>query len=172
MAQSIRASQQASAAQATAVAPGAVGPAVAVDEPVITTAAEERVSVASQWQLMWWRFRKHRLAMVGAVTVLLFYSIVIFADFLAYADPEVSDAQRGLIAPQPINWFLDGSFYPHVYGLSGKRDPLTFKRVYAPDPENKVPVHFFARGFEYKLLGFIPTDRHLIGVGEGGKAEE
>ena len=174
MAQSIRASQQGSAAQAsaTAVAPGAVGPAVAIDEPVVTTAAEERVSVASQWQLMWWRFRKHRLAMIGAVVVLIFYSVVIFADFLAYADPEVSDAQRGLIAPQPINWFLDGSFYPHVYGLSGRRDPLTFKRVYAPDPENKVPVHFFAKGFEYKLFGFIPMDRHLIGVGEGGKAEE
>ncbi|MDP8921639.1 MAG: ABC transporter permease [Chloroflexota bacterium] len=121
---------------------------------------------------MWWRFRKHRLAMVGAVIVLLFYTIVIFADFLAYADPEVSDAQRGLIAPQPIHWFLDGSFYPHVYGLTGRRDPLTFKRVYAPDPENKVPVHFFARGFEYKLLGFIPTDRHLIGVPEGMQAEE
>src|SRR3712207_5070698 len=150
MAQSIRASQQAAA---TAVAPGAVGPAVAADEPVVTTAAEERVSVASQWQLMWWRFRKHRLAMVGAVTVLLFYSIVIFADFLAYADPEVSDAQRGLIAPQGIHWFLDdGTFQPHVYGLVGKRDPLTFKRVYAPDPENKVPVQFFAQGFPYKLF--------------------
>ena len=64
MAQSIPASQQATA---TAVAPGAVGPAIAVDEPVVTTAAEERVSVASQWQLMWWRFRKHRLAMVATV---------------------------------------------------------------------------------------------------------
>ena len=166
MAQSIPAPHSVSAP--SAVAPGTAIP-LAADEPV--AAAEERVSVASQWQLMWWRFRKHKLAMIGAVVVLVFYSSIIVADFLAYADPEVSDAQRGLIAPQSINWTLDGAFHPHVYGLSGKRDPLTFKRVYAPDPENKVPVQFFAEGFPYKFLGFIPTNRHLIGV-EGGKAEE
>ena len=139
-----------------------------------TSVAEERVSVASQWQLMWWRFRKHKLAMVAAVIVILFYLGVILADFLAYADPEVSDAQRGLIAPQPIVWFDPdtGGFFPHVPGLVGKRDPLTFKRVYAPDPSVKVPVHFFAEGFEYKLLGFIPTNRHLIGVGDGASAEQ
>src|SRR3712207_4073398 len=103
----------------------------------ITTIAEERVSVASQWQLMWWRFRRHRLAMISAVVILLFYMVVVFADFLAYSDPEQSEAQRGLIAPQPIHWFADdGSFFPHVYGLAGKRDPVTFKRVYAPDPDN------------------------------------
>src|SRR5215207_8851774 len=140
---------------------------------VVGTIAEERVSVASQWQLMWWRFRKHKLAMIAAVVVLLFYGVVVLADFLAYADPEVSDAQRGLIAPQPIVWFDPdtGGFFPHVPGLSGKRDPLTFKRVYAPDPSVKVPVHFFAEGFDYKLLGIIPMNRHLIGVGDGATAE-
>ena len=48
-----------------------------------TSIAEERVSVASQWQLMWWRFRKHRLAMIAAVVVIFFYAAVILADFLA-----------------------------------------------------------------------------------------
>jgi peptide/nickel transport system permease protein len=136
---------------------------------VAVTAAEERVSVASQWQLMWWRFRKHKLAMVAAGVVFVFYVIVVLADFLAYADPEASDAQRGLIAPQPIVWFDPdtGAFFPHVPGLVGKRDPMTFKRVYAPDPSVKVPVVFFAEGFDYKLFGFIPTNRHLIGVTEG-----
>jgi peptide/nickel transport system permease protein len=149
---------------------GAVA-APAPSEPLLTAAAEERVSVASQWQLMWWRFRKHRLAMIGAVVVIVFYAQVVLADFLAYADPEASDAQRGLIAPQPIQWFDDdGRFFPHVPALTGRRDPLTFKRVYAPDPSQKVPVTFFAPGFEYKLLGVFPTNRHLIGV-EGVNAE-
>jgi peptide/nickel transport system permease protein len=143
--------------------------------PVETSsAAEERVSVATQWQLMWWRFRKHKLAMVSAAVVAAFYLVVIFADFLAYADPYASEAQRGLIAPQSI-YFVDpdtGSFGPHVLGMSGKRDPLTFKRVYEPDPSNKIPVVLFAHGFEYKLLGIIPTDRHLIGVGGDAKPEE
>jgi peptide/nickel transport system permease protein len=131
-------------------------------------------AVASQWQLMWWRFRKHKLAMAAAVVVFIFYGMVVLADFLAYADPEASDAQRGLIAPQPIVWFDPdtGSFSPHVPGLVGRRNPTTFKREYVIDPEVKQPIVFFARGFEYKLLGFIPTDRHLLGVGEGASAEQ
>ena len=138
---------------------------------VVGEAAEERISVATQRQLMWWRFRKHRLAMLASAVVLLFYAAVALSGFLAYADPEVSEAQRGLIAPQPIYWFDDSGFHPHVIGLSGKRDPRTFKRVYEPDPSKKLPVTLFARGFDYKLLGIIPTDRHLIGV-DGAPAEE
>lgn len=151
--------------------PGAMAPYPAPGEPLLTTDAEERVAVATQGQLMWRRFRKHKLAMAGAVAVILFYLVVVFADFLAYVDPEVADAERGLISPQPIHWLHDGQFLPHVYALVGARDPMTFKRVYTPDPEQIVPVVFFAQGFEYKLFGFIPFDRHLIGV-EGAAIEE
>ena len=136
-----------------------------------TSVVEERISVATQWHLMWWRFRKHRLAMAGTVVVLLFYLVVLLADFLAYSNPLDSEAQRSLLPPQRIHWFDNGHFAPHVYGLTGIRDPLTFKRVYTPDPEKKIPVRFFARGFEYRLFGLIPTTRHLIGV-EGGTPEE
>ncbi len=144
--------------------------ALPADE-VVSTAAEERISVATQWQLMWWRFRKHTLAMIGAVVVILFYVTVIGADFLAYADPSDSDAQRGLLSPQEIQWFDNGSFSPFVYAMVGKRDPITFKRVYAPDPNQKIPVRFFAQGFEYKFLGLFPTNVHLLGV-DGARAEE
>ncbi len=136
-------------------------------------AAEEKISVATQWQLMWWRFRKHKLAMIGTVVILFFYAIVVMADFLAYSDPSVSEAQRGLLSPQPIHWFDNGSFSPYVNALVGKRDPLTFKRVYAVDPEKKIPIKFFAEGFPYKFLGLIPTNVHLIGVGDPSvKAED
>jgi len=141
-------------------------------EPAVpTSAAEERISVATQWQLMWWRFRKHRLAMAGTAVVLLFYLVVLLADFLAYSNPLASEAQRSLLPPQRIHWFDNGRFAPHVYGLSGRRDPMTFKRVYTPDPEKKIPVGFFVRGFEYRLFGLIPARWHLIGV-EGATPEE
>ena len=143
-------------------APGPVARPVDAALPPIST--EERVSVASQWQLMWWRFRKHRLALIGAVIVSFFYLVVIAADFLAYADPDASDAQRGLIAPQGIQFFDEGQFRPHVNPLVGQRDPLTFKRVYAVDPTQKLPLSFLAEGFDYKFLGLIPTNRHLLGV--------
>jgi peptide/nickel transport system permease protein len=143
---------------------------IARDEAA-TTVTEERIWVASQWQLIWWRFRKHRLAMAGGIVILLFYLVVIGADFLAYSDPTASDANRSLMPPQAIHWLDDGRLSPHVLMLKGRRDPVTLKRVYEPDPNKKLPVILFARGFRYKFLGVIPTDRHLIGV-EGARAEE
>jgi peptide/nickel transport system permease protein len=139
--------------------------------PVITPSpvlgSDERLFVASQWQLMWWRFRKHRLAMASAIVIIGFYLAVLGADFLAYADPNASEAQRSLMPPQPIFWFEGWRFRPHVYAVKGRRDPRTFKRVYQADPTQKIPLRFLARGFEYKFLGLIPMDRHVIGVDEG-----
>jgi peptide/nickel transport system permease protein len=120
---------------------------------------------------MWWRFQKHRLAMAGTVVVLLFYLVVVLADFLAYSNPLASEAQRSLLPPQRIHWFDNGRFAPHVYELTGRRDPMTFKRVYTPDPEKKIPVRFFVRGFDYRLFGLIPVSWHLIGV-QGATPEE
>jgi peptide/nickel transport system permease protein len=120
---------------------------------------------------MWWRFRRHRLAMIGTAVVLLFYLVVVLADFLAYASPTASEAQRSLLPPQRIRWFDEGSFHPHVFGLRGIRDPNTLKRVYTLDPTIKIPVRLFAPGFEYRLFGVIPANRHLLGV-EGATAEE
>ena len=136
------------------------------EEPI----GEDRVFVATQWQLMWWRFRKHRLAVASGIVVAGFYLVVLGADFLAYSDPLASEAQRSLMPPQPIRWFDDGRLRPHVYGFKGARDPLTFKRVYQPDPGQKIPVRFFAQGFEYRFLGLIPTSRHLVGVDPGRDA--
>ena len=124
---------------------------------------DEEVFVAGQWRLMWWRFRKHKMAMVGAVVVILFYSVALFADFLAISDPRLSDVEVAYLSPQTIHWF-DGGFSPHVKKVIGDRDPETFKKVYTTDPEAKIPIRLFVRGYEYKFLGLIPFDRHLIGT--------
>ena len=137
----------------------------------VMTEAEERISVASAGQLMWWRFRKHTLAMISAVVLILFYLVAIFAPALAYVDPELSEAQRGLMPPQKVYWLDDGKLSPHIYAVKGARDPKTFKRVYVNDPETKIPLRFFVRGFPYKLLGLVPGDIHLLGV-EGAPIEE
>ena len=60
---------------------------------------DEEVFVAGQWRLMWWRFRKHRMALVGAAVVVCFYLIAIFADFLAIADPRESYHQLAYMPP-------------------------------------------------------------------------
>ena len=143
----------------------ALDPASApVPGPIAAVPEQQRIYVASQWQLMWWRFRKHRVAMVSGVVVIGFYLVVLFADFLAYADPNASEAQRSLMPPQTLHLFDGWRFRPHVFGVKGVRDPRSFRRVYREDPSQKIPIRFFAEGFEYRFLGLIPSTRHLIGV--------
>jgi peptide/nickel transport system permease protein len=126
--------------------------------------AEDRIAVATQRQLIWWRFKKHKLAVLSLFVVALFYLVAVFADFLAYTDPEASDSRRGYIPPQTITWFdSDGQFRPYVHGLKGVRDMKTFKLVYKVDETRKVYIRFFSEGYPYRLLGLIPMNRHLLG---------
>ena len=124
----------------------------------------ERFAVATQLQLTWWRFKRHRLAMISGVIVALFYLIAIGADFLATTDPHATDARTSYIAPQPIHFFeADGSFRPHVNGIKGVRDPKTFKLIYTVDPSRHVYLQFFGPGYEYSFLG-MTTDIHLFSL--------
>ena len=133
--------------------------------------AEDRYAQATQLQLTWWRFRKHKLALISMVVIVLFYLVAIFADSLATTDPQATDARRSFIPPQGIHFFDDSGFNPHVYGLRGVRNPRTFQLSYAPDPARKLPVRLFVRGYTYDLLGFIETDIHFFGV-QGAAAGE
>jgi peptide/nickel transport system permease protein len=137
-----------------------------------TTAAEEKVAVATQLQLTWWRFRKHKVAVASGVIVALFYIVALLADFLATINPHATDAARSYIPPLEIHWFdEDGSFRPHVFALKGKRDFKTFRLVYAPDPEDKRYLVLFGEGYAHDFLGLFPTSRHLIGLDRGNPEE-
>lgn len=124
---------------------------------------DEDFFIAGQWRLMWWRFRKHRMALASAVVVIAFYTLALFADFFAISDPRLSDVEVAYLSPQTIHWF-DGGFNPHVKKVIGARDPVSFKKVYTTDPEVNIPIRLFVRGYEYSLFGLIPWDRHLIGT--------
>jgi peptide/nickel transport system permease protein len=145
-------------------------PAPAAAAPIVT-AAEEKVAAATQLQLTWWRFRKHKLAVASGVVVILFYVMALLGDLLAVTEPHATDASRSYIPPQAIHFFDDGAFRPHVYALKGKRDMRTFKLVYAPDPSDKRYLRLFAPGYRYEFLGLFETDIHLLGL-DRGKPEE
>ena len=124
---------------------------------------DEDFFIAGQWRLMWWRFRKHRVALISAVVVIAFYTLALFADFFAISNPRLSDVDVAYLSPQTIHWF-DGGFNPHVKKVIGARDPVSFKKVYTTDPEVNIPIRLFVRGYEYRLFGLISWDRHLIGT--------
>ncbi len=128
------------------------------------TSDEGQIDVMSQRQLIWRRFKRHRLAMVATVIVALFYVVVVFADFLATNDPEDSDADRQYTPPQWLRLFDGIKPDLHVCRLVGARDEF-FRKVYEPDCDQKVDVRLFGRGYEYSLFG-IKLDRHLFGVND------
>lgn len=126
---------------------------------------EDRVFVASQWQLMWWRFRKHRLAMVGSAVIALFYLVAIFCEFLSPYDPNAFERRYTFVPPQPIHWMRDGRIQrPYIYGLARTRDAATYAITYAPDPDVILPIYFFVEGDPYKLWGLFDSNLHLFGL--------
>ena len=121
-------------------------------------------AMVSVWRLTWRRFRRHRVALVSLWVIIFLYLMAAFADFLATGDPRTTHSRLSFLPPQTIRWFDDGTFRPHVLGVVVKRDRTTLRRTYYLDPSKKIPVYFFARGFEYRLLGIISSNRHLLGL--------
>lgn len=133
------------------------------------TTEDLSVEIASQWRLMWWKFRKHRLAVLGGIIVAIFYFIAIFAEFFAPVSTSTYIADYAYAPPQTINLFYDGRFEPHVNGYKFERDPVSFKKIFSIDDETIIPIGLFVQGEPYKLLGIIPTNLHLIGPRETGQ---
>ncbi len=136
--------------------------------PLPVPSSEEREYIASQWKLMWWRFIRHRLAVLATAVILLFYLVAMLAEFFAVHDPLEQSAARDYVPPQRIHLF-DGfrPTRPFVYGLTRARNPDTFQVEYKADESKRIAIWLFPRGHEYELLGLFPTGRHLIGP-EGG----
>jgi peptide/nickel transport system permease protein len=131
-----------------------------VTDPVPTIAetvfGDERIAVASQRQLIWWRFRRHKLAVASAIVIALFYLVAFGADFLAYTNPNAEDASHTLVPPQGLSL--------HVHPLEQYRDPVTLQARYAPDDSQTYSLRLFVHGYHYKLFWLIPSDIHLFGT--------
>ena len=130
----------------------------------------------SYWQLVWRRFRKSKPAVIGGILVLVLLTLSMFAEFFAPYPLNKYDSQISLTPPTPIHFFdAEGRFHlrPFIYKMSEKidpatgqpaYDPVTFLTIFEMDETNPIPIRFFVRGWEYKLFGLIPTDRHFFGV--------
>jgi peptide/nickel transport system permease protein len=136
-------------------------------EPV-TAAGPPEQAQASQWRLMWWAFRRHRLAVAGGVVVLLLYLVALFAEALAPFDPDAAEARHVYHPPQAIRLVAtlpDGSWTlrPHVQAMKLERDRLTLETTFRPDPGRTVALGFWVEGTPYRLWGLVPMERRLFG---------
>lgn len=146
----------------------------AIPMPTTTKGAltrdQERYYLASQWQLIWWRLRKHRLAMVALWFLVALYAIIPFVEFLAPYGVRTRHPEYVYFAPpQRVHLFHEGQFIgPFVYGHTMAINMENLKREYREDRAQRYRVRLFARGEPYRMWGLWHSNLHLFGVEEGG----
>jgi peptide/nickel transport system permease protein len=136
-----------------------------VEKPLFEKSDEEKIYVAPPLLLMWWKFRKHKMALISGVVIILLYLIAIFAEFVAPYNPEQYFAQYKLAPPTRVHFIHNGQLRaPFVYKIVQTRDPVTLRSLYAEDKNTIYPISLFVKGTPYKLWGVIPGDVHLFGL--------
>jgi peptide/nickel transport system permease protein len=131
-----------------------------------TDSIGEKIFTASQWRLMWWKYRKHGLAVFSTAVVALFYFMALFCEFLAPYPLDARDSKYALAPPQSLHFFGEDGFHlrPFVYGREKKSDPETWRITFEEDKEEIHPIRLFVHGQPYKFWGLWETDLHLFGV--------
>ncbi len=128
------------------------------------SAAEDRVSIASNWQLVWWRFRKNKLAVISVFVLILLYVVVLVPDFFATQPPELTESKIAFIPTQSIHVFDDGHLRLSVPAVVGARNKVTLRMEWVVDESHRIPLGLFVHGYGYKVLGLFESDIHLFGA--------
>ena len=127
----------------------------------------ERYFIATQRQLIWRAFKRHRLALISSLALLVLYLSMTFAEFLGPYEP--FDRNRDALhhPPTRIHLFHEGRFIgPFVYRYEQTLDMATLRRNYAEDTSQPYPIRLLRRGSPYRMWGLFEGDLHLFGVEE------
>ena len=130
----------------------------------------EKYFTAKPRRLMWWKFKKHKVAVVALGVIVVMYLLAALAEPLALYNPETRHLRHLYAPPQGIHFWYGGSFHlwPAAYKLKFRIDPETLREVYYEDSSEFYPVKLFHWGEPYRMWGLFETDIHLIGVDTGG----
>ncbi len=134
------------------------------------SAGQQRYYMASQKKLMWWKFKKHKLALASGIFLLLAYGTIIIAEFLAPYGLHTRNVDYIHSPPQAVHFFNNGEFVgPFVYGRKMTLDIDTLRRVYTNNPSDVQPIRFFCRGDAYRFWGLVDSNLHLVCPAVGGQ---
>ncbi|MBF9231998.1 ABC transporter permease [Microvirga alba] len=130
-------------------------------EPV--GAEHESYYRASSWQLTWWKFRRHKVAVAAAFILLAFYFMVPFVEVIAPYSQTQRHGDFIYAPPQPVHLMHEGRFIgPFVYPYKFSFDLESFRRVYTVDYSTPQPMRFLCRGKAYEFWGLVPGNVHLF----------
>ena len=133
------------------------------------TPEQERFYRASAWQVMWWKFRKHRIAVLCAVILAVLYASTLVSEVLAPYELNTRDSRHIYAPPQTVHLFHEGKFIgPFVYGYTMKLNMEALVREYTPDASKVQPLRFFCSGDEYEFWNLFTATFHLFCPAQGG----
>ncbi|WEX89763.1 ABC transporter permease [Sinorhizobium garamanticum] len=136
----------------------------------VMTEEQVRVNQASQLRLMWWKFKRHKLALASGVFLAALYVMILFCEFLAPYNLHTRNVDFIYAPPQTVRLFHDGAFVgPFVYGRTMTLDMATLKRNYADNPSDIQRIRFFCRGDSYRFWGLFESNLHVVCPAEGGQ---
>lgn len=131
--------------------------------------ALERYYMATQWRLMWWKLKRHKLALWSGYLLLFMYASILVSEAIAPYAVGTRDVDHIYAPPQAVHLFHEGRFVgPFVYGFDYRLDMDTLKREYVPNPEKIQKLRFFCRGDSYEWMGLVPGSFHFVCPAEGG----
>lgn len=131
---------------------------------------EEGLYFASQWQLVWWKFKRHRVAMASGLILLVLYASIPVSEWIAPYNPNTRDANHLYAPPQSLHMFHDGRFVgPFVYGYDFSLDLTSFKRTYTLNTDKVEPLRFFCQGDPYKMWGLWDAQFHFVCPAKDGE---
>ena len=127
------------------------------------TAEQENYYLASQWKLMWWKLKRHRLALICGVILALNYVSVLFSEIIAPYELHTRNTEYIYSPPQSVHLFHDGEFIgPFVYGRDYELDMEILRRNYPERKDDVQPLRFFCEGDDYKFWGLFEANFHLV----------
>ncbi|MDE0609236.1 MAG: ABC transporter permease [Anaerolineaceae bacterium] len=131
--------------------------------------ADQRHYYAGQWRLMWWRFRRHRMALLSSALLLLLYLIAALAEFIAPYEATQRFRRYQQAPPSTVYWSDENGLRgPYVYGLEQERDPVTLRLSFVENRDVVLPLQFLVETEPYRLAGLVEVRHRLFGLGEAG----
>ncbi|PJR16475.1 ABC transporter permease [Sinorhizobium meliloti] len=136
----------------------------------VMTEEQVRVNQASQLRLMWWKFKRHKVALVSGIFLAMLYGMILICEFLAPYNLHTRNVDFIYAPPQSVRFFHEGEFVgPFVYGRTMTLDMDTLKRNYTDDTTAVERIRFFCRGDDYRFWGLFESNLHLVCPAEGGQ---
>ena len=111
-----------------------------------------------------------KFAKIAFYTLLFLYLIIILADFIAPYSSSYSNRDTAYAPPSVIYTINENGKLsrPYTYNYIRKYDSDLMQTIFKQDRTKKYYIKLFVKAEEYKILGLIPTHRHLFGTDDGG----